>query len=177
MSVTPIKWHPKPERVDADPGATLTLDRSAWEQAGATFTPTDDGNGETPGLAAATVNTPAGPVEIGVVDYSEPSTYLLVPGTGPQRLLTTVAVLKTLESIGALEIQTDLLGLADVAPPPTLEDRVAELERQLLETGLVKNLKALDQLNVDIVALQDNDRPVTTHRSKRSARRSAAKKP
>lgn len=134
MTVTTIKWHPKPKRVDADPGATLTLDRSAWEQAGATFTPTDDGNGETPGLATATVKTPAAPVQIGVVDYGEPTTYLLVPGSGPERLSRTVAVLGTLEAAGALHIQTDLFDLAGVAPPPTLEDRVAELERRLAET-------------------------------------------
>jgi hypothetical protein len=134
MTVTTIKWHPKPKRVDADPGATLTLDRSAWEQAGATFTPTGDGNGETPGLATATVKTPAGPVHIGIVDYDEPSTYLLVPGAGSERLSKTVAVLKTFEAAGTLQIQKDLLGLADVAPPPTLEDRVAELERRLAET-------------------------------------------
>ena len=135
MTVTPIKWHSKPKRVNADPGATLSLDRSAWEQAGATFTPTDDGNGETPGLATAAVKTPAGPVQIGVVDYDEPSTYLLVPGSGRERLSRTLAVLETLETAGALHIQTDLFDLAGVAPPATpLEDRVAELERRLAET-------------------------------------------
>jgi hypothetical protein len=137
MSVSPIKWHPKPKRVDADPGATLTLDRAAWEQAGATFTPIDDGNGETPGLATATVKTSAGPVQIGVVDYAEPSTYLLVPGAGPERLSRTVAVLETLQDSGTVEIERDLLDLADVAPPPTLEERVAELERVLVQSGIV----------------------------------------
>src|SRR5271155_1171231 len=135
MTVTPIKWHSKPKRVNADPGATLSLDRSAWEQAGATFTPTDDGNGETPGLATATVKTPAAPVQIGIVDYDEPTTYLLVPGSGRERLSRTLAVLETLETAGALHIQTDLFDLAGVAPPATpLEDRVAELERRLAET-------------------------------------------
>jgi hypothetical protein len=94
---TAIKWHSKPKRVDADPGATLTLDRSAWEQTGARFTPTDDGNGETPGLATATVKTSAAPVEIGIVDYDEPTTYLLVPGSGRERLSSTLAVLETLQ--------------------------------------------------------------------------------
>jgi hypothetical protein len=135
MTVTAINWHPKPKRVDADPAATLSLDRSAWEQAGATFTPTDDGNGETPGLATATVKTSAAPVQIGIVDYDEPTTYLLVPGSGRERLSTTVAVLETLETAGALNIQTDLFDLAGVAPPATpLEDRVADLERRLAET-------------------------------------------
>jgi hypothetical protein len=121
--------------VDADPGATLTLDRSAWEQTGARFTPTDDGNGETPGLATATVKTSAAPVEIGIVDYDEPTTYLLVPGSGRERLSTTLAVLETLQDAGALHIQTDLFDLAGVVSGATpLEDRVADLERRLAET-------------------------------------------
>ena len=135
MTVTAIKWHSKPKRVNADPGATLTLDRSAWEQAGARFTPADDGNGETPGLATATVKTSAAPVEIGIVDYDEPTTYLLVPGSGRERLSTTLAVLETLQDAGALHIQTDLFDLAGVVSGATpLEDRVADLERRLAET-------------------------------------------
>ena len=135
MTVTAIKWHSKPKRVDADPGATLTLDRSAWEQAGARFTPADDGNGETPGLATATVKTSAAPVEIGIVDYDEPTTYLLVPGSGRERVSTTLAVLETLQDAGALHIQTDLFDLAGVVSGATpLEDRVADLERRLAET-------------------------------------------
>jgi hypothetical protein len=73
-------------------------------------------------------------VQLGVVDYGGTSTYLLVPGVDPERLTTATAVLQALETAGALHIDTDLLDLADAAPPPTLEDRVAELERRLAET-------------------------------------------
>jgi cold shock protein len=128
MTVNTIKWHPKPKTVNADPAATLLVDRSAWEQAGASFTPTDDGNGETPGLATAVVKTPVAPVQIGIVDYGEPSTYLLVPGAGPDRLSTTFAVLETLEAAGALRIQTDLFDLADI-PAETLDESVTDAQR------------------------------------------------
>jgi len=114
----------------ANPSTAKKILRAAFSQA-----PTDDGNGETPGLATATVKTPVASVQIGIVDYDEPTTYLLVPGSGRERLSRTLAVLETLETAGALHIQTDLFDLAGVAPGATpLEDRVAELERRLAET-------------------------------------------
>jgi CspA family cold shock protein len=134
MSRPSIKWDKKATTLDADPAATLSLDRAAWEKVGAIFSAVDDREGEAPGLATATLQAAGTPVRIGVVDYGESATYLLIPGTEPRRLATTAAVLEALEAEGALRIQTDLVDLADVAPPPTLEDRVAELERQLAET-------------------------------------------
>ena len=60
--------------------------------------------GETPGLATATVQIAGVPVQLGVVDYGGSSTYLLVPGVDPERLVTATAVLKALETAGALHI-------------------------------------------------------------------------
>ncbi len=134
MTNTAIQWDTEAKMLGADPAATVSLDRSAWERLGAIFSEVDDGDGETPGLATATVQVAGVPVHLGVVDYGGSSTYLLVPSVDPERLATTTAVLKALEIAGALHIDTDLLDLADAAPPPTLEDRVAELERRLAET-------------------------------------------
>lgn len=44
------------------------------------------------------------PVRLGVVDYGGSSSYLLVPGVDPERLATATAVLKALETTGAVHI-------------------------------------------------------------------------
>jgi hypothetical protein len=134
MSTTAIQWDPEAKMLGADPTATLALDRSAWERLGAVFTEVDDGDGETPGLATATVQVAGVPVQFGVLYYSGgDTTYLLVPETGPERRLT-IALLETLQAARALRIDTDLLDLANGQPPLTLEDRVADLERRLAQT-------------------------------------------
>jgi hypothetical protein len=133
MSTTTIKWDTEAKMLGADPNATLALDRSAWERIGAIFTELDDGDGETPGLATATVQVAGVPVEFGVLDYNGAATYLLVPGTDPERH-TTIALLETLQAAGALRIDTDLLDLANGEPPVTIEDRVAQLERAFAQT-------------------------------------------
>jgi hypothetical protein len=133
MSTTTINWDTEAKMLGADPTATVSLDRSAWERLGAIFTELDDGDGETPGLATATVLVAGVPVEFGVLDYNGAATYLLVPGTDPERH-TTIALLEALQAAGALRIDTDLLDLANGQPPVTLEDRVAQLERRLAQT-------------------------------------------
>lgn len=130
---SPIVWDEVPRRLAADPAATLRLDRAGWEALGASFANVDDGQGETPGLATATVETPAGTVQVGVLDYGESSTYLLVPGVEPERFARTAGVLELLESIGAVRLDSDLLDLADATPPPTLDQRLQALERELAE--------------------------------------------
>jgi hypothetical protein len=70
MSTTTINWDTEAKMLGADPTATLALDRSAWERLGAIFTELDDGDGETPGLATATVQVAGVPVQFGVLDYN-----------------------------------------------------------------------------------------------------------
>ena len=69
-SKNPIVWDVAGLHLDADPAATLALDRSAWENAGARFTAADDGQGEAPGLALAQIETTEGSVTVGIVDDS-----------------------------------------------------------------------------------------------------------
>jgi hypothetical protein len=134
MSITAISWDTTAKMLGADPTATISLDRPAWERHGAIFTEVDDGDGETPGLATATVQGAGVPVRFGVLDYGGDSTYLLVPGIDPKRLSTTTSLLETLQAAGVLHIDRDLLDLATPKPSPTLEDRVAQLEQQLAQT-------------------------------------------
>ena len=134
MSATTINWDTEAKMLGADPTATVSVHRSAWERHGAIFTELDDGDGEMPGLATATVHIAGVPVQFGVLDYDGEDTYLLVPGTDPDRLTTTTELLEALERTGVLRIDTDLLDLANGKPPLTIEDRVAALERALAET-------------------------------------------
>ena len=134
MSTTTINWDTEAKMLGADPTATVSVHRSAWERHGAIFTELDDGDGEIPGLATAMVHIAGIPVQFGVLDYDGEDTYLLVPGTDPERLATTTALLETLQSIGVLRIDTDVLDIARAAPPLTIEDRVADLERALAQT-------------------------------------------
>ena len=133
MSEIPVDWDKDLTLLAADPVASIALDRSAWEALGATFHEVDDNDGETPGLATGTAQTDNGPVEIGVLDYGESSTYMLVPGVEPVRLAAAAAVLQSLEAAGALRLESDLVDLADGVEAPTLDDRVASLERESLE--------------------------------------------
>lgn len=126
----PIRWFKTPKKLDADPGATVALDRARWEQLGASFNDADDGNGETPGLATATVRTALGAIPVGVLDYGEQSTYLLVPDGEQGQLNNTAAVLLALQDAGALRLEDELLDVAGTSQQPTLEERVSELERQ-----------------------------------------------
>jgi len=129
-----------PRALGADPAATIGLDGAAWAQLGAVFQDADDGQGETPRLATAMVQTAEGAISIGVVDYGENATYLLVPGVEPQRLATTEAVLDVLEAAGALRRESDLLDLAGAAPGVTIEGRMAALERKVAHLELSRSL-------------------------------------
>ena len=135
MSTSAIHCDTTAKMLHADPAATVSLNRSTWERPGAIFTEIDDGDddGETPGLATATVQVAGVPVQFGVLDYGGSSTYLLVPGVDSERLTTATALLEALQVAGALRIDRDLLDLANATPPPTLEDRVAHLERALAQ--------------------------------------------
>jgi hypothetical protein len=116
MSEARIDWDKPARKLASDPAATIALDRAAWEALGAAFTELDDGQGETPGLATAKVTTSRGEAAMGILDYGESSTYLLIPAAQPERFATTAAVLELLESLGALDLGRDLLDLADQTP-------------------------------------------------------------
>jgi CspA family cold shock protein len=123
MTQSPIQWDPEPKLLAADPAASLALDGSSWQRIGAHFRPVDDGNGEEPGLATASVETPIGTVFIAVLDYGAEITYLLVPGVEPDRFAATAAVLEAFEAAGLLSLQTDLLDLAGSESPSTKPSR------------------------------------------------------
>jgi hypothetical protein len=116
-----VEWDRKPVDIGVDPAASLRLDRGRWERDGATFVERDDGEGEAPGLATGTVAAEGARQPIGALDYGEEATCLLVPGVDPERLPVTVAVLEALEGAGVLDLEADLLDLADGASVPTLE--------------------------------------------------------
>lgn len=152
--------------LDAAPAATVALDRAAWEAVGARFEQVDDGDGESPGLATATVHTSAGPQPVGVLDYEAEETYLLVPGHGAERLNTTTGVLASLEALGVLQLEADLVDLADIPQAQTLDERVAELERAYSE----HNEQEMAMLLYDVQSTPSEPQ------GKRKARRTTSKR-
>ena len=117
MGNASIAWDVSAARVAADPAATIALDRAAWERAGATFDEVDDRDGETPGLATATVLIGADHKRLAVLDYGADSTYLLIPGSGIERRSATKAVLDALEDAGILTVREHLLDLTGMNTP------------------------------------------------------------
>jgi hypothetical protein len=91
-----VTWDAPGQNIAAYPGATLALNREAWESLGAQFRAADDGQGETPNLATGSVQISDGPVAIGILDYGDETTYLLVPGDGDGRTLTTAEAHRTI---------------------------------------------------------------------------------
>ena len=120
MSRPTISWDEPGRQLAADPGATLALDRSAWESLGARFLAVDDGQGETPGLATASVSTPDGKMAIGILDYGERTTYLLVPGTREDRNATATEALECLAASGAITFDDviDVIASSSALPAP-----------------------------------------------------------
>jgi DNA-binding CsgD family transcriptional regulator len=102
VSSPDILWHEPGQRLVGDPGATLSVARSAWESLGARFFPADDGQGETPYLATGEVSTAIEAVDIGILDYGDDTTYLLVPGDDLKRPAVTSLVLAALSRLGAI---------------------------------------------------------------------------
>ncbi|WP_445151734.1 hypothetical protein [Baekduia sp. Peel2402] len=125
-----ITWLSGVSHLDANPAATVALDRARWEALGATFVEVDDGDDETPGLAVGQVDG----IDFGVLDYGEGETYLLVPGSdlAPEM---TVAVLRGLEAHQALDVRADLVDVVGTtrvaAADAGLAARLDEVERRL----------------------------------------------
>lgn len=100
MSGPTITWHDTPGELAADPAATLRMGRAAWERLGATFIDVDDGQGETPALATATLSMRHAAFDFGVLDYGDGVTYALIGTVGEQRALRVHALVKALEARG-----------------------------------------------------------------------------
>jgi hypothetical protein len=118
-----ITWLSGVERFDANPTATVAVDRGRWETLGATFVEVDDGDDERPGLAAGQV----GGLDFGVLDYGEDETFLLVEEE-------TEA-----SHAGVLVLDRDVIDVTGLQPrtaDPEVEGRLAALEARmaLLET-------------------------------------------
>ena len=131
MTTPLIRWHDEPQKLEADPAATVAVSKEEWEKAGARFVEVDDGQGETPALATGIATTSAGELRFGVLDYSD-GTYLLVPGDAEHRERAMFALLGALHEAGIVDSDEQVLDVAR-AEPLSLEERVAELERQLGE--------------------------------------------
>jgi hypothetical protein len=131
----PIRWNPGVDRFDANPAATVVLDRAAWERIGAVFVEHDDGDDERPGLAVGEIETDGGVVEFGVLDYGEPETFLLVSGRDRAAVDAARAVLSALQGAGVLDLTTQLSDFSAGDGPALsrslLEDRVSSLEWEL----------------------------------------------
>lgn len=115
MRSSSISWDESARRVEADPAATVAFSRAQWAQRGARFHETDDGQGEHPGLAVGSLATAQGTIDIGVLDYGEPVTYLLVSRASADRRNTVVAALAALSDDGVLDLEADVVDTAGAA--------------------------------------------------------------
>lgn len=119
-----IIWHPGVDRLDANPAATVALDRARWESLGATFAEADDGDGETPGLAVGQVNG----IDFGVLDYGEEETFLLVADEARAATSPIESLLQALRQAGALDVDRELVVVSgERVLGPALEQRVVTL--------------------------------------------------
>ena len=126
-----ITWHEPGGRVPADPGATLALDRTAWERLGARFAPVDDGQGETPGLATASLSTDGGQVTVAFSTTAKAPRICWCPGDGTNanrprhRCLQRCPRAAPSDSIEISSMWSERWS------HPSLEQRVAELEQRV----------------------------------------------
>jgi hypothetical protein len=137
-----IRWNPSVDRFDANPAATVALDRAAWEQHGALFAERDDGDDERVGLAVGEIVTPRGPFHFGVLDYGEDTTFVLVPGRDRAAVDAAIVVLRALQEAGVVDLATQLAdfsaGGGSSLSHVALEDRMDQLEREVAKvTGLL----------------------------------------
>lgn len=80
-------------------GASIALSRKRWQALGADFEAIEDGSGERPCLAVASIENAQGGTRFGVLDYGEDITYLLVPSVERRDALTASA-LSALQAVG-----------------------------------------------------------------------------
>lgn len=130
-----ITWHNGVDRFDANPTATVALDRARWEILGATFVEVDDGDDETPGLAVGEVDG----LEFGVLDYGEGETFLLVGG----ELVAGPATARLFEALQRAEV---------LQSSEVVHTSSAEGHPQLVE--LQQRVEALDAILVEVEGLR-----------------------
>jgi hypothetical protein len=126
----PITWLSGVTRFDANPTATVAVDRARWESLGATFVEVDDGDDETPGLAVGQVDG----LDFGVLDYGEGETYLLIAEPDAAAREHTLAVLGALEGAGVLAVDEEVVDVAGAQrsiDAPQVVDRLARLESRI----------------------------------------------
>lgn len=100
-----LSWETDPGEFRGDIGVLTRLDGAHWRGLGAQFCERDDGQGETPGLAAGRVHTSLGEISFGILDYGEDDeTYLLAPAGGDERRRLTAEIIGGLEAAGALTV-------------------------------------------------------------------------
>ncbi len=166
-----ITWHASAKRLAAEPGATVAVDREAWEAAGAHFKPRDDHQGETPYLATGSAKTSSGSISFGVLDFGADVTYVLVPGTEETRPSIALRLLEVLEEVGALNID-DVVDFVDEPDRPgSLDERVGALEsivRQVLAVpGVAASLGERVAAKVIPVKRVEDRMPPTRRRGSR----------
>jgi cold shock CspA family protein len=128
-----IEWSIDTDLSGADPTVALCVNRRDWEVLGARFHAIDDGQGEQPLLASATVETRLGPVSLGVLDYGGDSTYLLISRDEyPDGIVD--ALLESLESAGLSDIHELVYDRqAHRATSVGVEERLLALEAGIAE--------------------------------------------
>jgi hypothetical protein len=140
-----IRWNPDVECFDANPAATVVLDRAAWERAGAVFVEQDDGDDEVSGLAVGEIAAGDEMVQFGVLDYGEQETFILVPGRDRAAVDTARAVLSALQVAGVVDLTTQLADFSAGDGPSSshvpLEERVEVLERKFAELAPLTKLQ------------------------------------
>jgi S1 RNA binding domain len=94
-----ITWLKAHEGFAGEIGASLALSRKRWQALGADFEAIEDGSGERPCLAVASIENAQGETRFGVLDYGEDITYLLVPSVERRDALTASA-LSALQAVG-----------------------------------------------------------------------------
>ncbi len=133
-TLTAITWTAA-DHLDADPAATIALDRDAWQQRGARFRPVDDELSGTAALATASIALDGRAVDWAVLDHGQSTTFLLVGGhADAERVLYELLAQGALAPADVLErlpasVRADHAPGQIAARLATLEHQVSDLRR------------------------------------------------
>jgi hypothetical protein len=151
MKTAFLTWHPDKAAVSGSVAATVAMDRAAWEQAGATFTQVDDGDGECPWLAVGEVELDGEPTDFGILDYGEDTTHLIVGGPSEERSNLTAHIVDELLSAAVIPDESLVLEVIGLAQPASVDDKldyvVDIMEARLAEarSRLEDQIRALNE--------------------------------